>query len=178
MSNVLVIACGDTKHDTAGERVAAIDLYRGRQFALARTLAGAGWDVLILSAEHGLIEAGTPVATYQRTMTPDRADALADDDMQAHRLRVWCQDARTVVFYGGALYERVFGALVGRTGLARVGDRREVVNIIGAGCGDHYSVLKQIVAEQTKRRRSVTRRKAPRPGGRRAFRRDMRAWGR
>jgi hypothetical protein len=53
------------------------------------------------------------------------------------------------VFCGGGEFRRVFDALIGRTGLATVGDRRDVVDIVGAGCGEHFSVLKEIVAENT-----------------------------
>lgn len=123
-----------------------MDLYAGRQFKLARDLAAKGWDVLVLSAKHGLIDGKTKIATYDQKMTPQRAAELADDDLQADLMRIWGQDADQIVFYGGALYHHAFEALISRTGLARVGDGREVANIIGAGCGDHYSVLKQVAA--------------------------------
>lgn len=142
---LLVIACGGRKAKGRGAR-RAIDLYTGRQFALARRLMAKGWDVLILSAKHGLIPADTRIARYDETLTKAKADELAASEYQAHRLRVWGETAPTILFYGGVLYERVFGALVERAGLARAGDRRDVVNIIGRGCGDHYSVLKEIVA--------------------------------
>jgi hypothetical protein len=52
-NNLLIIACGGAKVDPHGQKVAALDLYAGRQFALARRLAASGWDVLILSASAG-----------------------------------------------------------------------------------------------------------------------------
>jgi hypothetical protein len=145
--NLLVIACGGAKIDTNGAKVAALDLYAGRQFALARALAAEGWSVLILSARYGLIDGERKVADYDQRLDEDRAHELATDDLQASLLNVWGQDAEQIVFYGGGLYRDVFDALIRRTGLAVVGDGRDVVDIIGAGCGEHFSVLKEIVAE-------------------------------
>jgi hypothetical protein len=144
MNNLLVIACGGAKVNTRGRKVKAIDLYAGRQFNLARKMHADGWDVLILSAKHGLITAEMKIGTYDQKMTRERAAELAADQMQAYLLRTWAQEASCVLFYGGEQYDHVFGALISRAGLARIGDRRDVVNIVGRGCGDHYSVLKEI----------------------------------
>jgi hypothetical protein len=145
--NLLVIACGGTKIDMHGQKVPALDLYAGRQFSLARAMFAKGWSVLILSAKYGLIDGERRIADYDQQMTRERADELAADDLQASLLRVRGGDADQIVFYGGGHYRRVFDALIARTGLARVGEGKDVTDIIGAGCGEQFSVLKEIVAE-------------------------------
>jgi hypothetical protein len=147
MSQVLVIACGALKNETGGEKVRAIDLYAGRQFDLARRLYDLGWEVLILSAEHGFIPADHRIATYDRRMDMARAAAFIDDDFQACIFDTWTRDADRVVFYGGEAYLRVWEGMVERLGLGVIARDCDCEHIIGAGCGDHFSVLKDVVAE-------------------------------
>lgn len=137
----LIIACGATKVETKGARVAALSLYAGRQFNLARQLAGMGWRVMVLSAEHGLIQGDTPIATYDRRMDAARADELVHDDTQGAKLGVWCGGRGAVVVFGGALYRSVV------EGWAKP-RRIELRPILGRGCGDHYSQLAQLVRDE------------------------------
>lgn len=144
---VLIIACGATKRETNGRKVAALDLYAGRQFEVARRMQAAGWSVVILSAEHGFIPAGHKIETYDRKMDCTRAAEFAGDDLQGWIFRTWTQGAASVVFFGGEVYGRVFDAHCRAQGLAAVATGTEVCNVVGAGCGDHFSVLKEIAAE-------------------------------
>lgn len=68
--------------------------------------------------------------------------------MSPWTFRNWTSEARRVVFYGGEHYYRVWEALVEVTGIAQVSEGVDVVEIVGAGCGEHYSVLAEIVAEE------------------------------
>ena len=65
----------------------ALDLYRARQFAVARKFAASGWRVLVLSAEHGLIDGGDVIECYERPMTKVRAAELtkATPELSEHR---------------------------------------------------------------------------------------------
>ena len=148
---VFVIACGASKNATKpGQRVRALDLYAGRQFGMARRLEAAGWVVMVLSAKHGLIPAAMEIETYDHEMNAARARELSADGMQAHLFNAAFTGAETAVFYGGEHYFRVFERMVSKLGVARLDreTRCEVVSIVGAGCGDHYSTLKEIIAEE------------------------------
>jgi hypothetical protein len=147
MSNVLVIACGATKNETHGQAVRAIDLYAGRQFEVARRMQAAGWTILILSAEHGFISGDREIATYDRKMTPAIAREFIADPFHSFILSNWTNEARQVVFYGGADYWTAFDTIRNNIGLAQVGNDVHCVDIVGAGCGDHFSVLKEIAGE-------------------------------
>lgn len=145
--NVLVIACGAAKVDTAGRAVRALDLYAGRQFEVARRMQAAGWTVVVLSAEHGFIPGDRKIATYDRKMDAARAAELAADDLQTWVFHVLTDRAAKVVFFGGETYLRVFDAMTGHTGLAALTSGTDVEHIVGGGCGDHFSVLKAVAAE-------------------------------
>ena len=144
--NLLVMACGGTKNETTG-KVRAIDLYAGRQFALARKLyAAEGWEVVILSAEHGFISADHQIANYDCMLDAARVAEFATDDFQWHILRVWGQGADRIVFYGGAKYAEVWASAIEANGFAQVGQGKNVEQIVGRGLGDHFSVLKEIAS--------------------------------
>lgn len=150
MENVLVIACGATKNPTTGP-VRALDLYAGRQFKLARRLEELGWTVLVMSAGYGLVEGNTLVTNYDRVIDPAYSrKAVAKVrglGLSAFIFDNWTSEARRVVFYGGEQYFRIWEALVEVTEIARLDRGVDVTEIVGAGCGEHYSVLAEIVAE-------------------------------
>lgn len=146
---LLIMACGGTKNDVGDREVKAIDLYAGRQFDLARKLVDKGWNVLILSAEHGLIPSYTKIKTYDRLMDRARATELANCDFTWHILKCWGQDADEIVFYGGENYHDVWDAAIDANDFAMIDEDggKDIVRIVGRGCGDHFSVLKEIVNE-------------------------------
>lgn len=143
-NRLLVMACGGTKNDVGDRQVKAIDLYAGRQFDLARQLHEKGWTVLILSAEHGFINADFKIKHYDRKMDRARAAELATCDFNWHILKCWAQDADEIVFYGGQEYHEVWDAAIDANGFAECGEGKDIVRIVGRGCGDHFSVLKEI----------------------------------
>ncbi len=141
---LLVMACGAAKNNVGDREVRAIDLYAGRQFDLARQLYKAGWTVLILSAEHGFISADWKIKNYDRQMDRARAKELAACDFNWHILKCWGQDADEIVFYGGEQYHDVWDAAIDANNFACVSEGKDIVRIVGRGCGDHFSVLKEI----------------------------------
>lgn len=77
---LLVLSCSDRKNRRVNP-APAWDIYDGVLFRLCKALLNrGGWPgdvgVRILSAEHGLIRPDTPIATYDRRMTRDRARQL------------------------------------------------------------------------------------------------------
>jgi hypothetical protein len=78
MQKLLIIACSATKRETApGELLHAINLYDGPGYRTLRKHLRNDVAVLVLSAEHGLIQAYEEIATYNRKMTAKRAGELS-----------------------------------------------------------------------------------------------------
>lgn len=104
---LVVMSCGAKKRDQATR---AVDLYTGSGFQTLRK-HNAGTPVVILSAEHGLVEADRQLAPYDRRMDAPRADELVEpaeilraiDLVAALRLG----PLRDVFCHGGALYRQV-----------------------------------------------------------------------
>ena len=109
---LLVLACSQTKRlDTVP--LPAIDRYDGPAFrVLRRYLREVGDEnlaVLILSAEHGLIEAARPIRDYDRKLTAVRADAMHPTVRLAFD-RVLRQGGFAEAFVcAGRLYRRALG---------------------------------------------------------------------
>jgi hypothetical protein len=154
--NVLFIACGGTKRPTQGRAVPALELYAGRQFGLARKLEALGWTVVVISAKHGLVASYRDLEDYDCRMTAERSEAAVANIRSGRSVSCFQYAAATagasrVVFYGGADYFRIWDALhnvAGPRSFDDAGQRAcEVEQIIGQGCGEHYSVLAAIVRE-------------------------------
>lgn len=80
MSTLLVQGCSKSKNQVA-EPVPALDLYSGFFFKILEKAIRSGEfdgdiDITILSAEHGLVDAETPIGHYDRRMDPQRARDL------------------------------------------------------------------------------------------------------
>lgn len=80
VGRLIVLGCSATKRDTAA-KLPAVDLYDGPMYRVLRTfLRKHLWpkdlSVAILSAEHGLMGGLTPIETYDKRMTPERAKSL------------------------------------------------------------------------------------------------------
>lgn len=85
MSNaprLLVLACSRRKRDTA-DPLLALERYDGGLFRIVRRFLRSSeatlLDILIVSAEYGLLDATTPIPRYERRMTAARAQALATE---------------------------------------------------------------------------------------------------
>ena len=126
--NTLVISCTGSKRPGTHR---ALDLYRARQFAVARKFAGLGWRVLVLSAEHGLIDGGDVIECYERPMTKARAAELTKATPANY------PSTGPVFVYGGSEYRGIVRAWARRLGASYP------VEVVGRnrGNGDHYSAL-------------------------------------
>ncbi|NJO81556.1 MAG: hypothetical protein HC828_01510 [Blastochloris sp.] len=82
MSRLIITACTATKRPDAGD-MPAIDRYDGPSFRLIRKAlrelpVNDRPDLLIISAEYGLLLPNSPIANYNRWMTPERAKELRE----------------------------------------------------------------------------------------------------
>jgi hypothetical protein len=136
---LLIVACSQTK---ACETKAALELYQARQFSLimdefAEWGWAAGHQMVILSAEHGLVPATTSIQYYDRKMSPARTREIGFDPRQKMTAADLMEEFGDDVYvYGGRLYretaEMLFGHIEGI-----VGENR--------GNGDHFSALKDLM---------------------------------
>lgn len=87
---LLILKCSAAK--AGGPAPApAVDRYDGplwrvlRSYRRAQPIFAADLDIYGLSAEYGLIPGDTPIPPYDRTMSPERADALRPQVLEAFR---------------------------------------------------------------------------------------------
>lgn len=111
---LLLLSCSAQKRATTGP-VPFIDLYDGPMWRQVRASSVPASSVAALSAEHGFLAPGTPVAAYDRRLDESRLAELARapsalvDAIDGHRV---------VLFFGGDLYRRLIRAsLAGRPDL-------------------------------------------------------------
>lgn len=135
--DTLVIACCAPKLEYSAP---ALELYQNRAFNLVRKTEDIGerFQILILSAKHGLIPAHNVIAPYDQLMTDERMNEL----VQRKCAPLWLRDAPGEIYvYGGLRYRfvvRTWCKLIGRTPRELIGPNR--------GCGDHYSALCKVTA--------------------------------
>ena len=128
------MSCTETKRPGAHP---ALDLYLARQFKIARAFAELpGWRVLVLSAEHGLIDGGDVIESYERPMTKARAAELSKATPANY------PTSGPVFVYGGSKYRGIVRAWARDLGAS---DPVEVVGL-NEGCGHHYSALVALLA--------------------------------
>lgn len=87
MASLLVQSCSATK-ERVDTPVPALDLYDGYFFriikkALRTGRFRSGIDIMIISAEHGVVEPDQKIGYYDRRMDTERADALNDEVVSA-----------------------------------------------------------------------------------------------
>ena len=135
--SLLVVSCSATK--AGGELpVPAIDRYLGAYYQMIgahRRRGGPMPTIAILSAEHGIIAADTPIANYDRKLDQARAMELAGDPDQVIALEAIAGDGiQEIVIAGGRLYAhasrdiinqsaRLSGCTITRT-LGGIGEQR------------------------------------------------------
>ena len=95
---LLIVSCLQRKRRDPG-LLPAIERYDGGHFRVLRKARREGYgpatmDVLILSAEHGLLAASTPILSYDQRITRNRANAP-----QSHVLRVLQIYARQNIYH-------------------------------------------------------------------------------
>jgi len=125
MNRLFISCCGRKLEHSAR----AIDLYKSRQFNLAQQLLELGWEVTIISAKHGFLDADCIIEPYDQRMTANRSQEIL-----LRGLRENISATKNYVF-GGELYRRIIREL-----------DPCVTELVGAnrGNGDHYSALKQL----------------------------------
>jgi hypothetical protein len=135
--NTLIMSCTETKRPGAHP---ALDLYLPRQFKIAREFAARpDWRVMILSAEHGLIDGGAVIESYERPMTKARAAELSKATPANY-------PTGPVFVYGGSKYRGIVRDWASDRASDRdASDPVEVVGL-GRGCGHHYSALVALLA--------------------------------
>jgi hypothetical protein len=137
----LILACSATKHKDPG-RLQALDRYDGPAFRTLRANWPRGhWlePPFILSAEHGLIDAGFPIEDYDRRMTAARADELlVQVHDQLERLELGGQLGEEILFFGGEIYRNLI--LYAAASIA--GDLRIRIRTTRGGIGEQLGQLK------------------------------------
>jgi hypothetical protein len=121
---MVIAGCSRRKLTTASP-VPALELYQGWCIPALRARAARQptlrTRIWIISAEHGLIHADTPLLPYDRRITPDRAMALRPGAEQ--RLReAFTRDGvpPAVIVIAGPAYQSVLAALPSLAGAGRV----------------------------------------------------------
>lgn len=107
---MLILACSQRKRPDE-ELLPAVERYDGPAFRILRRFLrerpSQAPDVLILSAEHGLIPHDLPIALYDRKMTPARARELRPLVLaKLDRLTAPHTSPETLVFAGIGVRER------------------------------------------------------------------------
>lgn len=146
-AHLLVMACSATKTDA--EWAAAFDLYDGPTWRTLRAFerdnpAGLlGVDVLALSAEYGLIDAGVVVRNYDRRMTRDRAAELRTSTW--HTLRAYAAGGAADVFVlAGTDYMPAL-----ELGLVELRGVGATVTVAAGGIGQKMAALKAWLVSAT-----------------------------
>jgi hypothetical protein len=110
---MLILACSRRKRPDEG-LLPAIERYDGPAFRVLRRFlrerSSEAPDVLILSAEHGLIAHDLPIAVYDREMTPARARELRPLVLAELNRIVDVQAPRETLIFTGRHYLTALGA--------------------------------------------------------------------
>jgi len=132
-----IISCSEKK--VPAEQAAGIK-YDSRQHrailaAFYQERFAAGDELLILSAEFGLVEVYRPLPDYERKMDEARAKELAADPAQQATLDAALAGQDEVFIFGGKVYRDMVKAMLP--------EDVSVEELVGAdrGCGDHFSAL-------------------------------------
>lgn len=139
INRLLILSCSATKKPT-GPRTAAEQLYDGPAYKdlrkMIREFGLLGCAVMILSAEHGLIGAGTWLEDYNTRMTPERARAQAETNVTIMRRVQETWRFAEVFIFAGKDYMPALGDLT-----AWVPDGCKVQRAGGRGIGDMRSQM-------------------------------------
>lgn len=142
MHSLLVQSCSATKNRVT-EPTRALDVYDGYFFRIIKKAIRDGEfnsdvDICILSAEHGLIDADDTITTYDRRMTPSRAEELRESVTNGICKRVDEEDYNKVVLNLGKEYFQAVGDLTEQKNV-------ETSTIHGGGIGVKGRKLKRFV---------------------------------
>jgi len=143
---LLVQACSKSKHDDPAPAFALYDGYYYRILKKAMREDAFDWrlDVLILSAEHGLLDPCEHIAPYDRRMTNERAREFRDEGLPGDLAGcVTDGEYERVVVNVGATYATAIDGFEG--------DVDAPVSRLSGGLGERGNTLKRLVRtdEQT-----------------------------
>lgn len=115
MPVLLLQSCSGAKQET-DEPIGALDLYDGYFYRIIKKSMREGefrddLDMVILSAEHGLIDPDTRIRTYDRRIDEARAKELRADTVRELRQRVTEGGYDAVVVNMGADYRSAISGL-------------------------------------------------------------------
>jgi hypothetical protein len=106
---LLILSCSARKHVVV-DKVTAWELYDGVAFRMIKKMQREGQlpndavDILILSAQHGLIRPNRKIAFYNRRMTEDLAAQQAPRNVSALRALLSKEDYHEVFVFAGQIY--------------------------------------------------------------------------
>lgn len=146
MRTLLVQSCSATKNPVT-EPTRALDVYDGYFFrilkkAIREDSFRSDIDICILSAKYGLIDAEDAISTYDRRMTPSRAEGLHESVTDKICKRIEEKEYNKIVLNLGKEY------LQAVSGLSEIVDIK--VSIIeGRGIGSKGKQLKRFVRSDT-----------------------------
>jgi hypothetical protein len=147
MRNLIIMPCSATKKNVAGQ-VPFIDLYDGPLWKQVRKF----WNhnhVMVLSAEHGLLEPGTEIENYDRVMDEDRLVELLNDGA-LDTFDAICEGYDFVLVVGGETYKHFALAAV-----AMYPELRDRVLFAGGSYLQQRHALKVFMDESNERGSSV-----------------------
>lgn len=145
---LLVMACTASKTETGGAAVRARDLYTGHGFDVLRGVPDERQpDLIVLSAEHGLLDGDDRIASYDRAMDPARALELARDPGEMAKAATLLHRPghawKEIVLFGGRDYRLAMRSLIEPVLPAGV----RLVEVDDPGIGLQKQALKALLAE-------------------------------
>lgn len=99
---LLVISCSKNKRKL--ENRPALEVYDGPYYRILRKNDLTNVDVLIVSAQYGLIDSGALISAYERRMTKELADEIKPTVSSNLTLRIDSEEYEEVFFELGSLY--------------------------------------------------------------------------
>ncbi len=139
---LLILACSSGKRPEPG-KLPAVERYTGVAYKVLLGVDHRHWpDVVILSAEYGLIDGDTPIENYDRRFTRDTAHAMASEVGKALDRRLDVVDYAQILVHAGKDY---WLALSASNELKRQKDK---VRADPRGIGYKLGTLKKWLNEQ------------------------------
>lgn len=139
---LLIQSCSNRKRE-ASSRIPALERYDGYFFRIIKKAMSEGAlrddiDIVILSAEFGLIDLDDPIPMYDRQMTSKRAEELRDDVLSSLASRVRTDGYETVVVNMANEYEKAIEGIDSQLDI-------DVSRISGRGIGAKGRKLKHLI---------------------------------
>jgi hypothetical protein len=139
MNRLLILACSQKKNPTPGA-LPAVVRYDGPAFRVLRRFLrecpGERLTVLILSAEHGLIESGRPILSYDRRMSPGRAREVRDQVLSTAAVALSSGRWKSIAVCAGRAYRHALD------GIREMAPEGVPIAFLGGGLGRRLTNLR------------------------------------